>query len=83
MAQRRGRIPHPTTKSLFLTGFLTQDSEQGMGQQGKRDMPIPPRPATDLMLIQATFALGNLKTPLDLPALARNAHQSVQRDTGA
>jgi type II secretory pathway component PulJ len=46
----------------------------------KKGQHLPTRPAADLILVQATCALGGLKASLDMPALAGNPGQSLQRD---
>jgi hypothetical protein len=57
---------------------LAHHNEQGMGQKSERDVPVPARPATDLILIQATFSLSGLKGLLDMPTLAGDPDQGIQ-----
>ncbi len=64
--------------TVFLLGCLAHHNEQGMGQKSERDVPVPARPATDLILIQATFSLSGLKGLLDMPTLAGDPDQGIQ-----
>ena len=57
----------------------TQHGQGGMSQHGQCDMPIPPLPVANFIVIQSAFALGSLKTLLDLPALSGHSDQSFKR----
>src|SRR3954453_16421130 len=51
----------------------------GLSQQGERDVPVPPRPAPHLILIQPHLPFRALDTFLDRPAGPRYPHQRLQR----
>lgn len=51
-----------------------------MCQQCQRDVTVPALPATYLVLVEATLALGGLESDFDLPPPARNADHALAGD---
>jgi hypothetical protein len=60
------------------TRHFADHGQVRMRQHGKRDVAVPPGPASDLVLIEADLALGGLKAGLDGPAPAGHPHQLGQ-----
>src|SRR5262245_9802487 len=54
--------------------------EEGQGEHGQGGEPVPWPPAADLVVVEASVALGGLERFLDRPAAARDAHQGGQRN---
>jgi hypothetical protein len=54
-----------------------------MRQQRQRDVAVPTLPATHLILIEAAFALGGLKSNLDFPSPAGDVDQRLAGNLGA
>ena len=80
-----GRQTARTGMSLRFFGCLRwwkvsgpQHRQQRIGPHGQGDMPIPPRPTPDLIVIQAHFALGRFKAALNRPPRAGNLHGLCQ-----
>ena len=66
----RGSRPSPPAKLPYpfapgVRGLGAGDGQEGMGQQGQGDVPVPVRPAADLVVIQADLGLGLLQAVLD------------------
>jgi hypothetical protein len=59
--------------------FGSRRGQEGMGQQGQRDVAIPGVPATDLILIQAHIILGALEALFDAPVETSHPRQVSQR----
>ena len=49
-----------------------------MGQQGQSDVPVPARPAADLVVVQTDLVLGLLEAVLDRPAGPGHPDQADQ-----
>src|SRR5271170_2638295 len=56
------------------------DGEDGGGEHGEGDPPVPGGPAADLVLVQPGDALAGLEVFLDGPAEPGDADQGGQRD---
>jgi hypothetical protein len=56
------------------------DGQDGGGEHGEGDPPVPGGPAADLVLIQAGQALAGLEVLLDRPAKPGDLDQGGQRD---
>ena len=56
------------------------DGEDGSGEHGEGDPPVPGCPAADLVLVQADQALAGLEVLLDGPAQPGCLDQGGQRD---
>lgn len=54
-----------------------------MRQQCQRDVTVPALPAPHLILIEAAFALGGLKSNLDFPSPAGDVDQRLTGNLGA
>jgi hypothetical protein len=68
---------------LFFFGLCPQGSKHRMRQQRQRDVAVPTLPATHLILIEAAFALGGLKSNLDFPSPAGDVDQRLAGNLGA
>src|SRR5215213_6893104 len=53
-----------------------------MGQQGQGDVPVPARPAANLVVVQADLVLGLLEAVLDRPAGPGHPDQADQGGVG-
>ena len=53
---------------------MTDDSHHGEGEHDERDMAVPAMPGARLVMIEAEFILGSLKTILDSPAMTFHRH---------
>jgi hypothetical protein len=56
------------------------DGEDGSGEHGQGDPPVPGGPAADLVLVEAGEALAGLEVLLDGPAEPRDPDEGGQRD---
>src|SRR5215216_3429110 len=54
--------------------------QEGVGEHGQGGPAVPGAPATDLVLVQATQALGGLEALLDPPAASGDPDQGSQGD---
>src|SRR5262245_38923511 len=75
----RGRL----AQHFFWQGALLQvpgshDRQQCIRPHRQGDMPIPPRPTADFIVIQADFAFCGFKTALNRPAGARGLRRFRQ-----
>lgn len=48
-------------------GFWGGDGEEGMGEHGQGDVPVPGMPFADPVVVQAALVLGGLEAFLDRP----------------
>src|ERR1700730_10190201 len=63
----------------FSIGPMADDSHHGEGERDEGDMAVPAMPGTGLVMIEAEFILGSLKTILDSPAMTFHRHQLWHR----
>src|SRR6516164_5439026 len=63
----------------FSIGPMTDDSHHGEGEHDEGDMAVPAMPGAGLVMIEAEFILGSLKTILDSPAMTLHRHQLCHR----
>jgi hypothetical protein len=64
--------------ALAGSGLGSSDDQEGVGQQGQGDVPVPARPATDLVVVQADLILGLLEAVLDRPPGPGHPNQADQ-----
>lgn len=56
--------------------------EEGVGEHGKDDVPVPARVSTDLLLIQPALVSRALETGFDGPAASRNLDRLADQGAG-
>src|SRR5262245_40930512 len=74
-APSAGSAPSPPFPPRSLRRPRPDHRHHGQGEQAQRDVPMPPGPTADFVLIQAAVALGQLKALLDRPACPGNPNQ--------
>jgi hypothetical protein len=65
-------------RDVFGVGVVVlggEGSEDGQGEHGEGDEPVPGRPAADLVVVQAGLVLAGLEQFLDAPAAAGDPSQ--------
>ena len=62
--------------------MMADGCQHGEGEHHQRDVPVPAMPGTGLVVIEAEFVLGGLKTVLDRPALSLDQDQGLGRGSG-
>ena len=62
-----------------LVGPMLDGSHHGEGEHDEGDMAVPAMPGAGLVMIEAEFILGSLKTILDSPAMTFHRHQLCHR----
>src|SRR5215471_21434475 len=60
-------------------GPMAHDSHHGEGEHDEGDVAVPAMPGAGLVMIEAEFILGGLKTILDSPAMTFHRHQLCHR----
>src|SRR6516162_6912644 len=63
----------------FSIGPMTDDSHHGEGEHDEGDVAVPAMPGAGLVMIEAEFILGSLKTILDSPAMTFHHYQLCHR----
>jgi len=66
---------------LSRLGLLSGDaehSEQRMGEEGERDVAIPPLPTADFVVVEPDLLLGSLEGRFDRPAPSGDGDQFLQ-----
>ena len=58
---------------------MANDSHHGEGEHDEADVAVPAMPGAGLVMIEAEFILGSLKTILDSPAMTFHRHQLCDR----
>src|SRR3954454_14197311 len=69
-------------RPFFSIDLDTHHRQEGQGQHGQGDVPVPAMPTPDLAVIEADFLLGGFETFFNAPALTGNQGQGLQAGVG-
>ena len=75
----RSAPARPPTFFRRAVGQLTDRRQDGKGEQGEGDVPVPTGPASHLVVGQPDLLLGRLEAALDRPSSPGRLRQSGQR----